>query len=314
MEAAPESADFALLRLILIDAWSPGRIVELPLVGGTVLTGRNGRGKTSLLQLLPLFYGERPSAIASAEANRLGFVAYYLPRSTSYLVYEYVRQRDQRRCVIVHADRSGEQLRYRFLRGPYREDCFVLGDGELVAAPDLRRHIELLGAEVSEQIDSTAEYRALIQGLPPATRDRERRQVLVRLGADYALAPRHVRLPNLEKIVSGMFRRRTHFEELQGMVIDCVAERDVAPELGGERARVEAWPRDYRAYRDVMAQAARMDEAQRLHDELLAVETGLGELHARHLSLIDASLAQHEDCRRSQAALAATRAWDGTPT
>lgn len=303
-----ESMQFALLRLILIDAWSPGRIVELPLAGGTVLTGRNGRGKTSLLQLLPLFYGERPSAIASAEANRLGFVAYYLPRSTSYLVYEYVRQRDQRRCVIVHADRSGEQLRYRFLRGAYREDFFVSGDGELVAAPDLRRHVELRGGEISEQIDSGAEYRALIQGLPPGTRDRERRQTLARLTADYSLAPRHVRLPNLEKIVSGMFRRRTHFEELQGMVIDCIADRDAAPELGGERARVEAWPRDYRAYRDVMALAPRMDEASRLHDELLAVEAGLGELHARHLSLIDASLAQMQACRGEQAALAAERA------
>ncbi len=48
--------DYRLLRLILIDSYSPGRVVEFPLEGGAVLTGRNGRGKTTLLQLLPIFY------------------------------------------------------------------------------------------------------------------------------------------------------------------------------------------------------------------------------------------------------------------
>ena len=39
--------DYRLLRLILIDSYSPGRVVELPMEGGAVLTGRNGRGKNS---------------------------------------------------------------------------------------------------------------------------------------------------------------------------------------------------------------------------------------------------------------------------
>jgi hypothetical protein len=51
--------DFQLQRLILIDSFSPGRVVIFPLEGGAVLTGRNGRGKTSLLQLLPVFFGEK---------------------------------------------------------------------------------------------------------------------------------------------------------------------------------------------------------------------------------------------------------------
>jgi len=37
--------DFQLQRLILIDSFSPGRVVIFPLEGGAVLTGRNGRGK-----------------------------------------------------------------------------------------------------------------------------------------------------------------------------------------------------------------------------------------------------------------------------
>ena len=79
---ADQAEGFALLRLVLIDSLSPGRIVELPLAGGAVLTGRNGRGKTSLLQLLLLFYGESPNRIVTAEAGRDSFTGYYLPRSS----------------------------------------------------------------------------------------------------------------------------------------------------------------------------------------------------------------------------------------
>lgn len=47
--------DFRLLRRVLIDSYSEGRGVEFPVEGGAVLTGRNGRGKTTLLQVVPIF-------------------------------------------------------------------------------------------------------------------------------------------------------------------------------------------------------------------------------------------------------------------
>lgn len=57
----PVSADgqgvFKINRVFLIDSLAKGRITELVTDGGAVITGRNGRGKTSMLQFLPLFYG-----------------------------------------------------------------------------------------------------------------------------------------------------------------------------------------------------------------------------------------------------------------
>ena len=88
----------------------------MALDGGAVLTGRNGRGKTSLLQLLLLFYGESPNRIVTTEAGRKSFTGYYLPRTTSYLVYEYQRYDGQKRLAVVYADRKGERVFFRFIR------------------------------------------------------------------------------------------------------------------------------------------------------------------------------------------------------
>lgn len=101
-----DEAAYRLVRLILIDSYSPGRVVEFPVDGGAVLTGRNGRGKTTLLQLVPIFYGENPARIVGTETNRLDFNGYYLPRLTSYIVFEYLR----RGVPCLSVDRLGRSL------------------------------------------------------------------------------------------------------------------------------------------------------------------------------------------------------------
>jgi len=72
---------FGLQRLILIDSFSPSRIVVFPVEGGAVLTGRNGRGKTSLLRLIPVSYGESPNRLVGTEAtdgsNALNLVIFH---------------------------------------------------------------------------------------------------------------------------------------------------------------------------------------------------------------------------------------------
>jgi hypothetical protein len=138
--------------------------------GGAVLTGRNGRGKTTLLQLVPIFYGENPARIVGTETNRLDFNAYYLPRLTSYICFEYLR-RDVPCMVILHASQQGGERRYRFVRSPYRADLFLLPDGiNILQAPDLRRHFKLKGVIHSDSISGVSEYRSIIQGKGAAGR------------------------------------------------------------------------------------------------------------------------------------------------
>ena len=60
---ANNPADFRLTRLILIDSYARGKTVEIDLSGHTALTGENASGKTTLLRLFPLFFGEAPSRV-----------------------------------------------------------------------------------------------------------------------------------------------------------------------------------------------------------------------------------------------------------
>ncbi|RYG93704.1 MAG: ATP-binding protein [Alphaproteobacteria bacterium] len=190
------SSQYSLLRMILIDSLSSGRIVDMPVDEGAVLTGRNGAGKTSMLQLLPLFYGESPNRIVTAEAGRQSFIGYYLPRDTSYIVFEYEHQGDKRQ-VAIYADRNGEKAIYRFIRHGFEPRQFALPDGELVRTQNLVKHLKMQGFQCCEQqIESLSEYRAIVQAIPATTRDRQRQRYLRELTSDYSFTPPNRPLPS----------------------------------------------------------------------------------------------------------------------
>lgn len=278
---------FLLLRLVLVDSLSPGRIVELPVDGGTVLTGRNGRGKTSLLQLLLLFYGESPNRIVTAEAGRENFIGYYLPRVTSYIAFEYQRPGGHKRMVIAYADRNGDRVLYRFVRHGFDVAQFVTSVGDFVHTQNLVKHLRLLGFECSErQIESQAEYRGIIQGVPSTTTDRQHQRYLRELAQEYSFTTIKQPLRQIEKIVSGMFRRKTNFDDLQSMVIDCVSDEVAAHSISGDRRKIEDWPKGYKAYTSVMTLAPKMETVQSAESQLQAVELAIGEVRAKYLSLI----------------------------
>lgn len=279
--------EYALLRLILVDSLSTGRIVELPVDGGAVLTGRNGRGKTSVLQLLLLFYGESPNRIVTPEAGRESFIGYYLPRTTSYIAFEYQRPGGHKRMVVAYADRSGERVLYRFVRHGFDVAQFIQSDGEFVQAINLVKHLRINEFECSErQIESQTEYRSIIQGIPSNTTDKQHQRYLRELTQEYSMTTSRQPLRQIEKIVSGMFRRKTNFDDLQSMVIDCVADEVASHSISGDRRKIEDWPKGYKAYIAVMALAPKMDTVEIAEIKLQAAELALGEIRAKYRSLV----------------------------
>ncbi|TFW31763.1 ATP-binding protein [Massilia horti] len=279
---APASR-FALNRVIMVDSYTAGRITELPLQGGTAITGRNGRGKTSLLKLIPAFFGERPDRIVRPVSNQQNFARYYLPRSTSYIVYEYYRE-DVTCCAILCGDPSGDSVEYRFVGGAYQRDWFVHEDGKsLVASANLLERFKLRGVVCSRKM-KLDEYRAIIQGKRAHGSDlkQHRRDVLA-----YSFCPSSQPLPHIERIVFGMFTRKTNFADLQRMIVATVTDAAGQISLGTERKKVESWPDAYHSYSAVMAHASRMEEVEAAYLASLAAEQELRTLHGRFQALDD---------------------------
>ena len=295
--AETATCEFELLRLVMVDSYTKGKITELPISGGTIITGRNGRGKTSLLQIILAFYGERPDRIVVPASNKVSFARYYLPRMTSYLVYEY-RRRDVICCAVLYSDDAGDALRYRFIRSPYRQEFFVQPDqATIVMSRDLTVHLKQLGANTSRPMD-LYEYRNIIQGRSGTGRDAHKQRAMV---ADFSFCPSGRQIAHIERIVSGMFLRRTNFTDLQRMVVASIAESANQISLGADRKRIDVWPDHYESYMSVMAQEPRMAAASSSYDTLLFEEQEIGRIHAR-LTLLVAKLqrAQSETLRQKR--------------
>ncbi len=266
--------DFRLLRLILIDSYSPGRVVEFPMEGGAVLTGRNGRGKTTLLQLVPIFYGENPTRIVGTETNRLDFNGYYLPRLTSYIVFEYLR-RDYLCMVLLHASQQGGERRYRFVRSPYRADFFLLPDGiNILQAPDLRRHFKLKGVIHSEAI---AVRQRVPRHHPGQGRQRQGLAAPARPGRRTTpVSAAAITSPTSRRSSAACSCAARTSRTSSGWWCPASRTHDAEIALSTERRKIASWPEQYGAYTRAMDEAGRMAEILDREARLGAVEAELG--------------------------------------
>lgn len=196
--SSPASA-FSLQRVISIDSYAPGGEVILTVSGGAILTGENGAGKTSLIRLIPVFFGELPRRISVGTQS---FGDFYLARTTSYIIFEYERRGVVCQAVIYagSTDTNAEAYTYRFIRAPYSLGLFTGDDGKTIIPGDgLATHLKTLGIDHSRALAHDA-YRAIIQGRAHAGRDAATNRAYV---ADYAFTPANNRLTHIDRIVSG---------------------------------------------------------------------------------------------------------------
>lgn len=117
-----------LLEIILIDNYSRGDVIRFPMERGALLQGTNAAGKTSTLRLIPIAFGAQPSDLVQQSGVMKSFSDFYLPRSTSYIVYQFERG-DQRFCAVLTPKPEGGVV-YRFLDHAFDEDLFLAREGD----------------------------------------------------------------------------------------------------------------------------------------------------------------------------------------
>ena len=265
---------FRLLRLILVDAISPGKIVNFELDGGSVLTGDNGRGKTSYLNLIPLFYGANPNSLVSKGKD--SFIEYYLPRASSYIAFEYQHPDGQNRMVVAYSNASGDKVYFRFVRQGFDVKMFVNDNGEPILNGHFRARLSELKIKCSQQqIETYTDYRAIIQYNLPKTGDRRHKEHIKDLCADYAFTRYNKALTNVDRLSLGMFSRTANFEVLQSIVVESIFDQQTTQSINVDRSKVENWPRNYRAYSDAMSHEPTFEKAKQ---DKLAIEENLSNL------------------------------------
>lgn len=271
--------DFRLLRLILLDSYSPGGEAIIDLSDGAILTGDNGTGKTSLLSLIPIFYGENPGQCTSGSSS---FADFYLPHSTSYVIFEYERRNVP--CMSILYSVGEAAFNYRFIRSAYDLSLFTEdGDGaNLISAKDLKVRLKTMSVQHSSVL-VLSEYRNIIQGRVAGGKSSAENRALV---ADYSFTASGSRLVHIEKIVSGMFTRKANFDEFLRVIVDYISNDGNVPiSITGDRDQYAEWPAQFAAYNEVMQHADLMKEVDGIDAKLNANGLELSCLHGKLLVL-----------------------------
>ena len=294
---------YSLLRIIIIDSFWQGQVNELDLTGHTQLEGTNGAGKTSLMRLLPLFYGMRPSDIVSKVDQAKNFADFYLPRESSILVYEYARPFGQKCQVLATSD--GRGVHFKFIDAAYDSQYFIAstaGSNTTVnpsvtgkdskAKPftisEIERNYRNIGKESSKFL-GIDKYRQVIQNLRSGRKHKEIRLLQNRFSFSEQACP------HIDKVINGTIEKNLDFEAVKRMLVAIASDHlardslDEKEQLSLNKADITNWLADIQASRaikkvadkiaiwqnDFSAFASLVNKLQHLHAEIIAHQARL---------------------------------------
>ncbi|TEW52967.1 ATP-binding protein [Psychromonas algicola] len=290
---------YQLLRIIIIDSFWKGQVNELNLSGHTQLEGTNGAGKTSLMRLLPLFYGMRPSDIVSKVDQAKNFADFYLPRNSSMLVYEYQRPNEQI-CMAV-ASSDGRSVHFKFIDSAFDSKLFIGENNVPLVVSEVERSYRSLGIECSNYL-GVDKYRQVIQNLHAGRKIKEVRQLQQRFSFSDAATP------HLDKVVNGTIEKNLDFDAVKQMLV-AIAGDHLARSVNQEKEQItlnkediSLWLADIQASRSIQRVSDKIALWQTDFTQLDNLLIKLQHLHAEmlnHQASIDL-LQQQRSQKKSQ--------------
>lgn len=272
---------YSLLRIIIIDSFWKGQVNELDLTGHTQLEGTNGAGKTSLMRLLPLFYGMRPSDIVSKVDQARNFADYYLPRDSSMLVYEYQRPYGQT-CMVV-ASSDGRGVHFKFIDGAYDSQYFIGENHKPFSVMEVDRHYRNAGCERSSFL-GVDKYRQVIQNLRSGRKLKDVRELQRR----YCFSDQPC--PHIDKVINGTIEKNLDFDAVKRMLVaissDHLARNSVEEkeQISLNKEDITNWLADIQASRAVQKVADKISVWQ---SDFTSLESLLEKLQHLHFEIIE---------------------------
>lgn len=214
--------DLGLKHIVLHNSYFNGMTVKLDADGHSNASGGNGAGKTSALNLIPVFYGYEPNQLVDQVADKEAFIDFYLPKQSSALIFEHKRA-DGYRLAVMYRHQSGMKIIYRLVRGGLEETFFsarikpMMQSGEAIV--DIFKRMRAEGIGVSKQIETITDYRGIIQNDRTLLR-RKGDSVDYGLANEYCVGGPGMHMSHLDKMSYSILRRKDMFERLKRMIAE----------------------------------------------------------------------------------------------
>ena len=285
-----------LSRIVLIDTHLPG-VVELKLDGHTNICGTNASGKTTLQRLIPVFYGEYPSRVVPA--TRDSFERWYLPRESSFIIYEFQRNEGDL-CQVVLAS-NGNGVNYRFIGKPFDLDDYLYrnksGEHTSVSMNELARNLKRSDIMVTNLLN-TKEYRAVLQNDRGVLNTCANSRELLGYSRIFSLCDQGHHLRHIEKLAKAVHSKEGKMETIKAMIAAILEEDGVQPPSSNlSRNRVEDWIRECHLIKEFEAIRPEFAKLERSDHQLTQSEERLAQLQQQFsfdLSKLAAVIVEHQ--------------------
>ncbi|MES2822470.1 MAG: ATP-binding protein [Pseudomonadota bacterium] len=221
---------YGLTRIVLLNSFIPNRLCQADCEGNINFSGDNGAGKSSMLQLIPFFWGAEPFNLMRPVKRRKSFIDWYLPHSSSMVIFEYLRE-DGHHFVMVYRHVSREAPVYRFAKGSFDAALIGASSSELfksLSAGEIIHALNNNGYDVSSQIESVVHYRAIIQHDRQLLKEHDNKGNFKQLAVRYSVPGPQGHMRHMEKLTHAVLKRSKLLESLKVMIGSILKEQSIA--------------------------------------------------------------------------------------
>tara|TARA_R110001583_G_scaffold17575_4_gene70904 strand:- start:1330 stop:5028 length:3699 start_codon:yes stop_codon:yes gene_type:complete len=211
-----------LKKVFLCSSVFKSKLTELDCFGHTNIVGGNASGKTTLLSLIPVFYGIEPNKMVTRTGEKTHFQGYYLPNKHSMIVFQYSKAGEDF-CSVLY--RNGDGIAYRFITGAASETIFEAETFKSltpdISAKDWLRDVIQQKHETSLQLTTSVDYRAVIQNDKSRTRARRKQGHGLMLAANrYSLCDSSVEMKHIDALSAVLINKSKLLSSFKSMVVD----------------------------------------------------------------------------------------------
>jgi len=308
-----------LRRMLLINTRTSGTqsstaINEIDPTDGAAITGDNAVGKTTTMEIIPLFFGTSPSMISETAGGREPMLRFLLPSPDSAIVFEYQRGSDlerDMRCVVLRRQGASDAPEFRLLHGAFNKAFFVRDtdqgqvcntDEEMVDA------MIALGARPSLKL-AINDYKHVILGTNSSSQQAGK---LRQMASEHSLAQRA--LPHLDRLIASVVKKQVNFNDFVRVAVTIVQDKLGTPGKAQDRSRftlkqsrsqIEQWL----ASRDACERALGLEpEVDHLRQSIATHDRHSDQL--RHEKAVVPPMLAHAHTRLKQSNEALTRLQD----